>query len=189
VETYAGIMGPGNINELGDLTASAEGYRITLLDLQPENANMLSGPYVDYRATLLVESAIIENGYRIVHFSDDDPTDLMEDPFALDSVYIDGDILTLEVYYSGGCVEHDFTLFMSPSAFMESYPVQANLYLRHIDHDDACDGYFEVPVGFKISRIAQLYYQMYGQYDDIILNVYDYYTDTPGNYISVIYSP
>lgn len=52
---------------------------------------------------------------------------LQRDDFDLQTILIDGDTLLVEVSHGGGCEQHSYALFMSPSVFAESFPVQANL--------------------------------------------------------------
>lgn len=118
------------------------------------------------------------------------PADSLQlDAFVLNSVKIEDDILTLNISHSGGCKEHDYTLFMSPAVFLESYPTQANLFLRHNDHDDPCDAWLTTTIAFNIRQIADLYQSFYGRKDEIILNVFDYLEGQPGDKQSVSYFP
>ncbi len=143
-----------------------------------------------------IENPVLEElNFRIIAMSDlvkisDLPPDSIQlDRFDLNSITISGDEITLNLSYSGGCEEHEFELFMSPGSFMESNPVQANLFLRHNDKDDACDAYLTTEVTFDLSRVAELYQQFYGQKDEIILNVFDYFQGQPGNHLSGSYFP
>ena len=107
----------------------------------------------------------------------------------MEAIEIVGDSITLDVTYSGGCAEHDLSLYMSPAAFLESYPVQANLYLKHNDNDDACDGLISAEATFNLRVIAEFYRILYGRYDEIIINVFDYFEDAPGKKLSASYFP
>jgi len=124
-----------------------------------------------------------------VKISDLPPDSIQLDRYDLNSVAISGNEITLNLSYSGGCEEHEFELFMSPGAFLESNPVQANLFLRHDDKDDACDAYITTEVSFDITPLAELYQQFYGRKDDIILNVFDYFQDQPARHLTARYSP
>jgi hypothetical protein len=118
------------------------------------------------------------------------PALIQDARFVLDSVRIDGDIITLTVEYSGGCSEHEFELHMSPVAFMESLPVQANLYLRHADFDDPCRAWIKSTISFDLRPIAHLYEISYGRLDCIALNVHRYMTGAdPVEQVTVIYHP
>ena len=125
----------------------------------------------------------------LVTISDLPPDSIQLHRFDLNSITISGNELTLNLSYSGGCEEHEFELFMSPGAFMESSPVQANLFLRHNDKDDACDAYITTEVSFDLTCIGELYEQFYGRKDEIILNVFDYFQSQPGKHLSGSYFP
>jgi hypothetical protein len=128
-------------------------------------------------------------GENFVIITEQPPDSLQLDPFHLQSISISGDILTLAVTHGGGCAEHDYALFMSPAAFLESYPVQANLYLRHEDHDDPCDGLITAALKFNLRPVAELYQHFYGGKDQIIINVFNYDHSVPGNHLSACYFP
>ena len=79
----------------------------------------------------------------------------------------------MDVTYGGGCADHDFQLFMSPPTFLESNPVQANLWLQHEDNDDACDGIVSETLRFDLTQVLDLHREIYGRDDEIILNVFE----------------
>ena len=128
-------------------------------------------------------------GENFVIITEQPPDSLQLDPFQLQSISISGDTLTLAVTHGGGCAEHDYTLFMSPAAFLESYPVQANLYLRHEDNDDPCDALLNATLSFNLRPVADLYQYYYGGKDEIIINVFNYDHSAPGNKLNVRYIP
>lgn len=117
------------------------------------------------------------------------PHEIQLDAFELNSASIQNNRLTLNVSYSGGCVEHDFMLFMSPGAFLESFPVQANLYLRHNGFDDACEAYAQKNIVFDLEPIVDLYVQFYGTREEIVLNIFDYFQQQLGDKIQISYQP
>lgn len=102
------------------------------------------------------------------------PDELKLDGFNIVTSIIDGALLHLEVTSGGGCREHSYTLTMTPAAFMESHPVQANLYLQHDDDDDPCDAIVQDSVVFDLTRIVQLYRHAYGDSGEIHLNLHDF---------------
>ena len=73
-----------------------------------------------------------------VQFSELPAAQLQRDAFDLNSVNLNSNILTVNVSRGGGCTEHEYILYMNP-VFMESNPVQANLYLYHNAYNDYCD--------------------------------------------------
>jgi hypothetical protein len=167
------------------------GYRFQLLAVDPYPAIDVPIPLEDRRVTLAVfPYPDLDSLEGEVIISNQSPAAIQDARFVLDSVRIEGDIITLTVEYSGGCNEHEFELHMSPAAFMESLPVQANLYLRHTDFDDPCDAWLRRSVSFDLRPIAHLYEIGYGGLDCIILNVHDDLTGSdPPRTISVLYHP
>ncbi len=113
----------------------------------------------------------------ILQFSDGKPEDILFNPLALRSGRIEGDSLYLEVAYSGGCAEHRFDLVMAPAVFLESYPVQANLYLRHDAGGDLCKAYIHKTLSFDLSELKRRYVQAYGSTgstasETLLLNIF-----------------
>jgi len=135
---------------------------------------------------LLVSSNSCLDGSQFVIITNQPPNAIQLDPFDLEDIEISGDTITLNITYSGGCKEHGFSLYMSPAAFLESYPVQANLYLRHNSNGDTCEVFISESVSFNLRPIAELYKTAYGKYDELILNVYEYKSNDK---MSVSYSP
>ena len=176
---------PGTSPETTDY---ALGYGFTILQLDPYPDLEHDYDPEDYTAVL-----------RIFRFEEDGPVEsiirtelppgrLQHDPIIVREGTIQGDILTLTVSYGGGCGNHRFTLFWNPS-FMESYPVQTNLFLQHDNLGDFCEAIITTAISFDIREIANEYRDVYGGYDDIILNVYGYFEGDPANGIQVTYSP
>ncbi len=57
--------------------------------------------------------------------------------YNVDSMKINGDILSVFVNYSGGCKEHSFEIY-SNGMYAKSLPPQLSLCLRHSSNDDSC---------------------------------------------------
>jgi hypothetical protein len=117
---------------------------------------------------------LITCGGCVIIITDMPPEAIQLDPFSLKGIEIVEDTITLTISYSGGCEKHYFSLFMSPAAFLESYPVQANLYLRHNGNSDACEAEINQTISFNLQPIAALYKSLYGRYDEIVLNVFTF---------------
>lgn len=117
-----------------------------------------------------------------VRISDTPPREIRLDPFSLRAATIRGNTLTIELEHGGGCAEHDYELFMSPSVFLESFPVQADLHLRHNANGDLCRALIRKELTFDLTPIGELHGH---PNDPIILNVHDYYTEEPGERIPV----
>jgi hypothetical protein len=63
---------------------------------------------------------------------------------------IEGNILTIEVSYSGGCEEHDFKLYFN-GMYKKSLPPKADFVLVHDNKGDACRSIVEKKLKFDIS--------------------------------------
>ena len=183
------MIEPGR-NPLGDpeLFECACGYRIYFMAMEPYPTSGKTIPDEDY----IVQIILMEDPNCCcegeVCFTWLSPYLLQRDPFTLSGVSLQGDELTLQVSYGGGCEEHGFKLYMQP-VFAESNPVRASLYLSHNAHDDACEAWITEELTFDLRRVAELYYEQYGGYDDIILEVFGYSTSWPYDGIEVLYSP
>jgi hypothetical protein len=132
-----------------------------------------SRAWVDYSAQLADEERgfVVEDlRLALVQITDTLPEELKLDPFSLRDATSTGSTLTVNLQHSGGCAEHEYELFMSPGAFLESFPVQANLYLRHHANGDQCRALITKELTFDLAPVADLY----GQPGPIILNVHDY---------------
>ncbi len=75
---------------------------------------------------------------------------------------IKGDVLFMEVAYSGGCEDHDFG-FCWDGSFLESNPVQVNVVIPHDGHDDACEAYPTEALQFDLSNLKQAWQDAYQQ--------------------------
>jgi hypothetical protein len=166
------------------------GFRFALMQLMPYPGYPDPIPDSDYIATLTVFPFVPDNSIDgEVQISDLPPSSIQVDQFSLDTVSIRGNVIDLAVTYGGGCTVHEFSLFMSPAAFLESYPVQANLYLRHYANNDPCDAVISRRLLFDVRPIAHLYERWYGCSDPIMLNVYKYFESVPDEKLSVVYDP
>ena len=166
-------------------------YRFRLLSLEPYPVSTVETPDEDYTATIAVfPFPPLDSVAGAVIISDTHPAVIQDALFVLDSVRIAGDVITLTIEYGGGCNEHEFELHMSPSAFMESMPVQANLFLRHVDFDDPCRAWFRRSISFDLRPVAQQYEISYGGIDCIVPNVYHFMNGSdPVEKVRVLYHP
>lgn len=83
-----------------------------------------------------------------------------KDTFKLNAATITDDILTANVSYSGGCKTHQFTLVAS-EAFLESDPVQLQIYLAHDANGDQCQAYIMTDRQFDLTPIKKRYQESY----------------------------
>ncbi len=181
-----GISGSGQ-----PYPAMALGYQFSLIGLTPyPDVLQPPIPFSKYKATIFIEdTADFDVELDKVIITQTPPNYIMYDPYKLQEMDISGDTLNLTVSYGGGCWLHWFKVMMSPAAFAESNPAQANLYIRHISNNDPCEAYITETLRFDLTPVADLYESMYGSRDSIIINVYDYFEDEPGDFLYDIYDP
>ncbi|MCY3722628.1 MAG: hypothetical protein OXG97_10440 [Candidatus Poribacteria bacterium] len=73
---------------------------------------------------------------------------------------ITGDVLTLNVSYSGGCKAHNFTLITS-GVFLESNPVQLQAIIAHNANGDSCEAWVTETYHFNVSPLKTRYQKAY----------------------------
>ena len=140
--------------------------------------------WISYTASALLAAVVIANCDRTISarlpegtpvvISNIAPVDLQKDPFTIIDPMIEDAQLNMTVVSGGGCRDHIYTLTMTPAAFMESFPVQANIFLWHDGMDDPCDAIVTDSVSFDLTPILELYTQMYGHTGQVNLNLYNF---------------
>ena len=103
----------------------------------------------------------------------DDGVQMCSDDFAMDPVEIvsagiKGDLLVLQISYSGGCSDHEFGLCWD-GAFAESDPVQTWITLGHESNDDPCDGIVMEEKFFDLGAMKQAWIDGYQQMNGTII--------------------
>ena len=86
---------------------------------------------------------------------------LRTDSFDLNAAAVSGNILTVNVSFSGGCRYHVFVL-TAAGAFRESDPVQLPMVLTHDDNGDTCQAYPTEDRRFDLTPIKERYRAAYG---------------------------
>jgi len=170
------------------LKAYAMDYRITLLRLEPYPEMGDPSSPEDYTALLDIEKIPDPSGCDHVMFTQGDPSAMCRDELTIRGGSIDGIILEVYVSYGGGCGDHEFILLGRPN-FMESYPVQIDLYVHHSNIDDYCDAIVSDTLCFDVRRVAELYEGVYQSCDDILINVLDCNLDDPDEKFQVQLRP
>ena len=170
------------------LKAYALDYSITLLELEPyPDLNDPSSPE-EYTALLRIEKLPDPSGCDHVMFTQGDPVAMCRDELTIRGVAIEGIILEVYVSYGGGCGDHEFILLGRPS-FMESFPVQIDLYVHHRNIDDYCDAIVSDTLCFDLRRVAELYEGTYQACDDILINILDCNMNDPQERFQVLLRP
>ncbi len=111
------------------------------------------------------------SGSNVIIIGNIDSVQIFEDYVSLEDVSMSGDTLILNVAYSGGCKEHEFSLFASTD-FAESYPVQASIYLSHNSNDDRCKALIKEDLRFNLSILKDEYRKLYNDNGPIDLNLF-----------------
>lgn len=75
------------------------------------------------------------------------------DPVDIDAVTIDGDEITVDVAYSGGCNDHDFQLCWD-GGWIKTSPMKVGLGLVHDANGDACRVWIEESLTFDLTLLA-----------------------------------
>lgn len=149
-------------------------FQINLKTLAPYPNLDSAYTYDDYSVTLTVKPFQAPEGMigEIV------PSQLLTDFLIgnrvdIDSVWVAGNTLTVAVKYGGGCEQHQFAMFMNPTTFAESNPVQANLYLFHNGNNDRCYALVHQQLTFGLNPVIERHFEQYGHDAPIRLNVHD----------------
>ena len=90
-----------------------------------------------------------------------DGRDWGSDQYAVESAAVDGDRLTIEFSYAGGCQDHDFTLVLS-SSFAESDPARLSAHLAHDANGDMCQAWLTNPFVFDLALVRERYQRIHG---------------------------
>jgi hypothetical protein len=72
---------------------------------------------------------------------------------AINTVSLEGNVLSMNVSYSGGCEEHEFTLLGS-KMISKSLPPQRGITLYHQNNNDSCRELITEDLAFDISDFA-----------------------------------
>jgi len=125
--------------------------------------------YCDYRDPLSIptkvdEKIILFDAWNAVFLSND-AADILEGE-------IHDDLLKLKISYKGGCKDHVFGLF-AKKGFMESYPVQMNLFLSHDAKEDMCRARIQSELCFDLSPLKKLYKTTYQTTGTILLRIHE----------------
>lgn len=100
-------------------------------------------------------SSTPENQLVIIDdFQNFDPASIEIDAFEISEPRISGDDLIFSISYSGGCQDHQFTLY-STLAVMESQPPQASAWLSHNGNDDFCEAYLTEEIRFDLTELKE----------------------------------
>jgi len=109
-----------------------------------------------------ITSIYDNNSQKSIILDDDFFQNAPRDPYKIINIGLEVDILEINVSYSGGCEEHEFSLFGS-SSFKENSLVQIEVILSHNDNDDPCDGVCTEKLAFDLSPLKEKWQEAYHQ--------------------------
>jgi len=86
---------------------------------------------------------------------EEDLNTLPMDAFKMDSAYVSGDNLYLQVSYSGGCRTHEFNLWKLPPSIFVDLPPRVTLLLAHEDNGDMCEAWITEWLVFSLKPLRE----------------------------------
>ena len=84
-----------------------------------------------------------------------DINDYLMDSYTIDTAFIYGDFLKINISYGGGCEDHIFNL-VHEFLFCGTPPVHVPLYLTHNSNNDLCEAALVQELCFDISELNNL---------------------------------
>ena len=82
------------------------------------------------------------------------------DAYTINAATLEGDTLSINVSYSGGCETHAFTL-VAEQRFLESFPVQLRVSLAHNANNDPCEALITEVYHFDLTPLKEAYQTSY----------------------------
>ena len=115
-----------------------------------------------YNATASVSASvqIIVKDSNLIILNDELYQNASKDPFTINNVILENDILKINITYTGGCEEHDFML-IGTTSFMESNPVQINILLSHNANNDPCDALINEELNYYLTPLKNAWQEAY----------------------------
>jgi hypothetical protein len=146
--------------------------------------------FIDYSELIADE----ERGFNVdlqkepaIQFLEQTPEALESDGFRLLDAKIEGDLLEIQVEYGGGCRVHQLEMVANPAAFMESEPIQSNIYLSHESHNDPCKALVRKKITFSLKPLKEVFLELYPARDSLILNIHGFHLNEEQRMITVPY--
>lgn len=149
----------------------AYGFRFIMSMLMPYPLNMDPVPDNIYTATVLVEALDLGpdiDGRAAMTYSSWVQFNGVSG--MVSNLVQTGNMLNFDVTYTGGCVEHHFTLLQRDN-FSGPVPHGADLYLIETTDGDPCDGVVTVNLTIDINSLLELMLDTYGQLEPIMFNL------------------
>lgn len=101
---------------------------------------------------------------RIIVFENESHTQNMKMDISnlIEAKFIENDILSIVVSYSGGCEQHEFNLVAALGSTNTDLSPHANLVLGHESNGDTCKKIIKERLAFDLSPLKEKCKQVYG---------------------------
>ncbi len=119
---------------------------------------------------MIMTNLIMVGGYKSTFSINQDATDILldnslyqsapRDSFTIMSLFLDGDILTINITYGGGCEDHIFRLIGS-NEYLASSPAQTYVLLSHDANNDSCEALLWETLEFNLVPLAWKYQEFH----------------------------
>ena len=89
------------------------------------------------------------------------PSHWRTDVMSIESAYVEGDLLHVEVTHGGGCAPHEYAA-VAWNGWLESHPVQVGTLIAHYGHGDRCRALLSAHLRFDLTPLKEAYRTSYG---------------------------
>lgn len=136
-------------------------FKIRLRQLDPyPNTDSTTTPQ-DYRALIEVRENYPGDSTFVIR-TDQYVTSFYSDELTVNSFSAEEDLVSVNVTHGGGCLEHDYFMYMSPKDLStDNPPATASLYLQHLGYNDQCEALITTDLEFKMYGIIDAYRELY----------------------------
>lgn len=149
------------------------GIMIELTDVSPYTSTQIKINPEDYIITLKVSLADEAPQVNYVKLIDDNNLEVInKDPLQFNSAVVDGDKLSINVSYSGGCRTHQIQPYALTS-IEKSNPARVSIMLSHHADNDVCEAYITKDYVFDLSALKLYVINQYNITDKVVLVFYD----------------
>lgn len=110
------------------------------------------------------ETKVADGTRKVIVDPNREAPDAKGKTYRIKSYSIEGNVLSIDVSYRGGCGQHTFELY-SNGLLKKSLPPQIDVYLEHKKENETCSEEIKQVLQFDISSLRQLNYEL------IVLNI------------------
>lgn len=149
------------------------GIMIELIQVSPYPSTQIKINPEDYIITLDIKLADEAPQVNYVKLLDDNNLEVInKDPLQFNSAVVDGDKLSINVSYSGGCRTHQIQPYALTS-IEKSNPARVLIMLSHHADNDMCEAYITEDYEFDLSALKNFAINRHNITDKVVLVFYD----------------